>query len=75
MNYQELLELFTKSYAWLYENNDNFPLYKEYLEVGDEFIEKFGDFVGEFAKYRGDYISSDREVVALVMALTIGLMI
>jgi hypothetical protein len=69
MTYEKLLETFTNSYRWLYDNNDNFPLYKEYLKLGDELIEKFGDFVGEFAKFRGDYISSDREVVALVMAL------
>ena len=45
--------------------------YYEALEEGDRFIAEHGDFVGEFAKYRGDLITSDREVVAFMFALDV----
>ena len=39
------------------------------LEAGDSFIESHLDFVKEFNNYRGDILSSDREVVAFMFAL------
>ena len=42
---------------------------REFLKKVDKFIAEHGDFVGEFVKYRGDFISSDREVVAFMLAL------
>lgn len=69
INIQKFAEQFNKEYQFLYDNDDMVAGYNEALEEGDKFIEEHGDFVGEFAKYRGDFISSDREVVAFMFAL------
>lgn len=39
------------------------------VEAFDEFLKKHKEFVREFAKYRGDFISSDREAAAFMFAL------
>lgn len=63
---------FNKEYQFLYDNNDNVAGYSEAL---DEFDARFGsseqfkNFVSEFAKFRGDIISSDREAVAFMFAM------
>ena len=64
-----LLEIFNKEYTFLYNNNDRVEGYADFLEEGDEFIKSNPEFIGEFVKQRGDFISSDREVVALMMTL------
>lgn len=69
INIHKFAEQFNKEYKFLYDNNDNVAGYREALEEGDKFFEEHGDFVGEFAKYRGDLITSDREVVAFMFAL------
>lgn len=69
INIQKFAEQFNKEYQFLYDNDDMVAGYNEALEEGDKFIAEHGDFVGEFAKYRGDFISSDREVVAFMFAL------
>ena len=35
----------------------------------DEFVKTHGDFVGEFVKFCGDLVSSDREAAAFMFAL------
>ena len=35
----------------------------------DDFLKEHNDFVGEFVRYRGDFISSDREAAAFMFAL------
>lgn len=69
INIQKFAEQFDKEYIFLYDHDDMVAGYNEALEEGDKFIAEHGDFVGEFAKYRGDFISSDREVVAFMFAL------
>lgn len=69
INIHEFAERFKKEYKFLYDNKDMVAGYDEALEEGDKFIAEHGDFVGEFVKYRGDFISSDREVVAFMFAL------
>lgn len=69
INIQKFAEQFDKEYKFLYDNDDMVAGYNEALEEGDKFIAEHGDFVGEFVKYRGDFISSDREVVAFMFAL------
>lgn len=72
INTKEFLEKFNKEYKFLYENDDNVAGYDEALTFGDKFLEnpKNKNFVAEFVKYRGDFISSDREVVAFIFALS-----
>lgn len=69
INIHEFLKEFNKQYDFLYEHRDNVAGYDEALETGDEFIKKNIEFVREFVQYRGDFISSDREVVAFMFAL------
>ena len=70
INIKEFLQEFNKQYEFLYENaNCYIAGYDEALEAGDIFIKKNPEFVGKFVNYRGDFISSDREVVAFMFAL------
>ena len=69
INIENFLNKFNEEYEFLYDNNDNVAGYKEALQAGDKFIAEHSDFVGEFVKYRGDFISSDREVAAFMFAL------
>lgn len=69
INIEKFLQEFNKQYSFLYDNHDNVAGYKEALEEGDMFIALHNDFVAEFNRYRGDILSSDREVVAFMFAL------
>lgn len=66
---QRFEKQFNAAYQFLYENNDNVIGYRAALEAAEDFLSKHGSFVGEFARYRGDYITSDREMVAFMFAL------
>ena len=70
INIHEFVERFNKEYEFLYNHKDMVAGYHEAIEAGDKFIAEHGDFVGEFVKYRGDFISSDREVAAFMFALS-----
>lgn len=70
INIHKFTEQFNKEYKFLYDHNDMVAGYEEALEEGDKFIAEHGDFVGEFVKHRGDFISSDREVVSFMFALS-----
>ena len=69
INIEKFLKQFTKSYNFLYNNYNNVAGYDEALKAGDNFIKKNPEFITEFVRYRGDFISSDREVVAFMFAL------
>ena len=71
INIHKFLEQFNKEYNFLYEND--FVAGKEQAVAEfDRLIknENFANFVGEFAKFRGDFISSDREAAAFMFALS-----
>ena len=70
INIKNFLKKFNEEYEFLYKNHDNVAGYHEALAEGDQFIEKYSEFVGEFVKYRGDILSSDREVAAFMFALS-----
>ena len=61
---------FKKEYNFLYENDNNVAGYKEAVAAFDEFLNNNKNFVCEFIKYRGDFISSDREAAAFMFALS-----
>jgi hypothetical protein len=69
INIHEFHRKFGEEYEFLYEHGDNVFGYREAVEAGDEFIKSHPDFVLEFVQYRGDYITSDREVAAFMFAL------
>lgn len=70
INIQEFNRKFGDAYEFLYDNNDNVAGYYDALREGDEFLKSHPEFVREFCAYRGDLISSDREVVAFMFALS-----
>lgn len=63
------LEKFNEEYKFLYDNKDNVAGYREAVIAGDEFFVTHSEFVREFARYRGDFLSSDREIAAFMFAL------
>ena len=71
INIKAFAEQFSKEYDFLYENGDNVAGYDEAVDAFDNFVKDNGEFVGEFAKYRGDFVSSDREAAAFMFALSV----
>ena len=69
MNISKFLNKFNENYNFLYEYEDNVAGYHEALDYGEKIIYENPDFVGEFAKFRGDFLSSDREVAAFGFTL------
>ena len=71
VNISEFLNQFNKEYAFLYDHRDHVAGYSEAVDAFDEFCtnENHAAFVGEFAKYRQDFITSDREAAAFMFAL------
>lgn len=70
MNIKEFLDQFNKEYEFLY-NHNNVAGYDEAVTAFDEFAPNHKEFVSEFVKYRGDFISSDREAAAFMFALSV----
>lgn len=64
-----LSEKFAQEYEFLYQNGDNVAGYSEAVAAFGQFATRHGGFVGEFARYRGDCITSDREAAAFMFAL------
>ena len=69
VNIREFTEKFYDEYDFLYENRDMVAGYDEAVESGDIFMRYHQEFVAKFAKYRGNFITSDREVAAFMFAL------
>ena len=58
-----------REYTYLYNHHDRVPGYEEAVNAFDSFAKKNKRFIGEFIKFRGDFISSDREAAAFMFAL------
>jgi len=71
INIDKFLKQFNKEYAFLYQYGSAVAGYQEAVDAFDEFVVTHGDFVGEFARYRGDFISSDCEAAAFMFALEV----
>ena len=71
VNINDFSERFIKEYDFLYDNHDRVAGYDEAVEMFDAMMDNdnFAAFVGEFVKFREDYISSDREAAAFMFAL------
>lgn len=61
---RDFLRKFSDTYEFLYDNYDNVAGFAEAMEFGDWFINNFPDFTRKFTDYRGDILTSDREVAA-----------
>lgn len=69
INIEKFTEEFEKEYDFLYENNDRVAGYNEAVEAWESFAKNHKKFVREFVLYRGDFLSSDREVAAFMFAM------
>ena len=71
VNIHEFTEKFNQEYEFLYDNYDRVAGYDEAVDMFDTMSKNknFVAFVGEFVKFRGDFISSDREAAAFMFAL------
>lgn len=64
-----LQKQFEKEYSSLYDGtNEKKAQYSEYVDKGDNLLNEKSEIVSEFAKQRGDCLSSDREVAAFAIA-------
>lgn len=61
---RDFLRKFSDVYDFLYNYHDNVEGFTEAMEFGDWFIKNFPDFTRKFTDYRGDILTSDREVAA-----------
>lgn len=61
---RDFLRKFSDVYDFLYNCHDNVAGFTEVMEFGDWFIKNFPDFTRKFTDYRGDILTSDREVAA-----------
>lgn len=71
INIHAFSKQFQKEYNFLYDNQDRVAGYDEAVDAFCLFLNSHFDFVVEFAKYRGDVISSDREAAAFMFALEV----
>ena len=69
INIAEFLHRFNAEYEFLYNAKGYVAGYDEALQYGDEFIKAHPEFVAEFNRYRGDILSSDREIASFAFAL------
>lgn len=66
---EKFCEQFQKEYNFLYDCRGYVAGYDEAVSAFDRFQADHADFVREFAQYRGDVVSSDREAAAFMFAL------
>lgn len=69
INIAAFLEKFNEEYQFLYDNHDNVAGYAEALAAGNQFFEAYPGFIAEFVRYRGDPLTSDREIAAFMFTL------
>lgn len=66
---EKFCEQFQKEYNFLYDCRGYVAGYDEAVSEFDRFQADHADFVRDFAQYRGDVVSSDREAAAFMFAL------
>ena len=71
INMEKFGEQFQKEYNFLYDCRGYVAGYDEAVSAFDRFQADHADFVREFAQYRGDVVSSDREAAAFMFALDV----
>jgi len=68
INIHRFANKFSDVYDFLYTHHDKVAGFKEAMTVGDWFIQNYPTFTRNFTDYRGDILSSDREVAAFAYA-------
>jgi hypothetical protein len=69
INISQFAEQFQNEYDILYESDCTDDGVRFAAWAFDDFAKKHKDFISEFVKFRGDFISSDREAAAFMYAL------
>ena len=72
INIEQFARQFAREYEQLYNADERGAYvagYREAVDFFDELLKDHADFVGEFARYRGDIVTSDREAAAFSFAL------
>lgn len=72
ININDFLNKFNDNYDFLYDSNAQGSVVagqREATMAFDNFVKDHGDFVREFVRYRGDFISSDREAAAFMFTI------
>ena len=73
INIHEFTKKFNEEYNFCYKHYDRVAGFRDAVEAFDNFLNGdvcgFKNFVMEFVQYRGDIISSDREVAAFMFAM------
>lgn len=72
ININDFLNKFNDNYDFLYDSNAQGNVVagqREATMAFDNFVKDNGDFVREFVRYRGDFISSDREAAAFMFTI------
>ena len=69
VNIDDFLKQFEKNYDFLYNAKGYVAGYDEAVEFGDKFMKRHPYFVKGFCKYRGDLLTSDREVASFAFTL------
>lgn len=64
--WEQFNKTFTRYYSAMYDGK--IRMTREWVEKGDEILQKEKKFINLFVNYRQDVISSDRETAALAMA-------
>ncbi len=70
MNMKKLEEQFNKEYEFLYNAPGYVAGYNEAVAYFDQLLKANPEPIREFAQYRGDVVSSDREAAAFIFAYT-----
>lgn len=66
-------EIYKKQYSVLYSQKQDTTAYTKALSEWNNFCMQNEQFVSAYIQYRGDYLSSDREIVAFMFAVTTAL--
>lgn len=69
ININEFFKQYLAEYEAIYETQGYICGFDDAVDAFDEFLASHQEFVAEFAAYRGDFISSDREAAAFMFAL------
>lgn len=64
INIHKFANKFSDVYEFLYDHYDEIRGFVGAMEFGDWCIKNFPDFTRKFTDYRGDILTSDREVAA-----------
>ena len=70
INIHTFLQKFNEEYAYLYKHEEKVAGFDDAVQAFDDLLAKSPKFISEFAQFRGDPITSDREAAAFMFTLS-----